>query len=304
VAAQCGISAASRAVQEPAIYRRRRPAESVLYRVVQEHLETYLALARGGSLDTDPVPRFVEREFRRYLECGILAHGFARARCSECGHDSLIAFSCKGRGVCPSWNTRRMVRTAARLVDEVFPRQPVRQWVLSVPKRLRYFLHHDPAVVSSVLHLFLRVVEETLRQSSPGAGSEALFGAVSFLHRFGSALNPHVHFHCAVIDGVFQPGTDGRLGFHEAVGLTEEQIAKVQEQVAVGCCESLSAVVCSSPRRPATCGRGKVAAASRWMPPSAWRRMTGGDWSGYCATVRDPLLLWSAWRPSRGGERH
>jgi len=36
----------------------------------------------------------MEREFRRNLECGILAHGFARARCGQCGHDFLIAFSC------------------------------------------------------------------------------------------------------------------------------------------------------------------------------------------------------------------
>jgi hypothetical protein len=232
VAAACSSAQARRrAVEGPALYRPRRPAESVLYRVVQEHLETYLARAREGSLDTDPVPRFIEREFRRYLECGILAHGFARARCSGCGHDFLIAFSCKGRGICPSCNARRMAQAAAHLVEQVFPRQPLRQWVLSVPKRLRYFLHHDPAVVSAVLHIFLRVVEQTLRQSSPGAGSGARFGAVSFLHRFGSALNPHVHFHCCVIDGVFQPDVEGRLCFYPALGLTQERIAKVQEQV-------------------------------------------------------------------------
>src|SRR5437870_8718414 len=88
-------------------YRGRRAQRSLLYRTVQTHFETWLAL-RGGELnDADPVPDYVEREFRRYLECGILAHGFARAHCAQCGHDFLIAFSCKGRGVCPSCNTRR-----------------------------------------------------------------------------------------------------------------------------------------------------------------------------------------------------
>jgi hypothetical protein len=52
---------------------------------------------------------------------------FARARCAQCGHDFLVAFSCKGRALCPSCNTRRMVETAAHLVDHVFPRLPVRQ---------------------------------------------------------------------------------------------------------------------------------------------------------------------------------
>jgi len=55
--------------------------------------------------------------------------------------DFLIAYSCKRRGVCPSCNAWRMVEAAAHLTDHVFPRLPVRQWVLSVPKRLRYFLH-------------------------------------------------------------------------------------------------------------------------------------------------------------------
>jgi Transposase zinc-binding domain len=99
----------------PARYRPRRPSQSVLYRCVQHHLETWLAHCRGGHDDAGSVPEYVEREFRRYVECGILAHGFARARCGQCGHDFLVAFSGKGRGVCPSCNTRRMVATAAHL---------------------------------------------------------------------------------------------------------------------------------------------------------------------------------------------
>jgi hypothetical protein len=52
----------------------------------------------------------------------------------------LEALSCKGRGVCPSRNGRRMAQTAAHLVDRVIPPVPVRQWVISVPKRLRCYL--------------------------------------------------------------------------------------------------------------------------------------------------------------------
>jgi len=168
-----------------AVYRRRRPERTPLYRTVQGHLQTYLALAQdaqGGG-----APAYVEGEFRRYLECGILAHGFARARCGECGHDFLIAFSCKGRAVCPSCNARRMAETAAHLVDQVFPPLPVRQWVLSVPKRLRYFLQHEPEAISAVLHIVLRVIEARLRQGSGCARGR--LGAVSFVQRFGSALN-------------------------------------------------------------------------------------------------------------------
>ena len=94
-----------------AAYARRRPERTVLYRLVQRHLETYLALAREGDWDGQRMPAAAEREFRRYLECGILACGFCRARCPECGHDFLVAFSCKGRAVCLSCNARRMAET-------------------------------------------------------------------------------------------------------------------------------------------------------------------------------------------------
>jgi hypothetical protein len=49
----------------------------------------------------------------------------------------------------------------------------------------------------------LRAVESCLRAGSPGAGPAARLGAVAFIHRFASTLNPHLHFHCVVIDGVF-----------------------------------------------------------------------------------------------------
>jgi hypothetical protein len=215
----------------PARYRPRRPSQSVLYRAVQEHLETWLAQRRDSPDDDGSVPKYIEREFRRYLDCGILAHGFARARCGECGHDFLIAFSCKGRGVCPSCNARRMVATAAHLTDHVFPRLPVRQWVLAVPKRLRYFLHHNADLQGAALRLFLRVVEQCLRARSPGAGTAARLGAVAFIHRFGSTLNPHLHFHCVVIDGVFDSAAAGGVIFHAATGLDANAIAAVQECV-------------------------------------------------------------------------
>ena len=179
-------------------YRRRRPERTLLYRIVQTHFETWRALCADGPEGGSP-PAQVQREFRRYLECGILAHGFARARCGQCGHDFLIAFSCKGRGVCPWCNARRMVATAAQLTDHVLPRLPVRQWVLAVPKRLRYFLQRDADLQGAALRLFLRTVEHCLRAHSPGAGTAARLGAVAFIHRFGCTLNRHLHFHCVVI---------------------------------------------------------------------------------------------------------
>jgi len=70
------------------------------------------------------------------------------------------------------------------------PVYPGAQWVLSVPKRLRPCLHHNPELAGAVLGIFLRAIRTTLRHTSPGASPDAQLGAVSFLHRFGSSLNP------------------------------------------------------------------------------------------------------------------
>ncbi|MGH7576785.1 MAG: transposase zinc-binding domain-containing protein [Longimicrobiales bacterium] len=77
-----------------AVYRRRDPTTTALYPIVQHHLESFLTLATGADSSDDPVPRWAEDDFRSYLRCGILAYGFARARCGDCGAERLVAFSC------------------------------------------------------------------------------------------------------------------------------------------------------------------------------------------------------------------
>ena len=72
---------------------------------MQEQLDAFLEHA--AATYKRGLPRYVERAFRAYLDCGIFAHGFLRWHCDHCGHDLLVAFSCKGRGVCPSCNARR-----------------------------------------------------------------------------------------------------------------------------------------------------------------------------------------------------
>ena len=116
-------------------YRRRTPETEPLYQVMAGHLETFLERTRTSDRQ---LPRYVEKELRAYLECGILACGFLRARCQDCGESRIVAFSCKKRGFCPSCTGRRMADTAARLTDEVLPRVPVRQWVLEIRYRLAW----------------------------------------------------------------------------------------------------------------------------------------------------------------------
>jgi hypothetical protein len=76
-----------------AVYRRREPTATSLYPIVQHHLESFLARAAEADSPSEGVPLWAEDDFRAYLRCGILAHGFARARCGEGGAERLVAFS-------------------------------------------------------------------------------------------------------------------------------------------------------------------------------------------------------------------
>jgi hypothetical protein len=102
----------------PVHYERHRPEQTTLYRLVQQHAQSFFAQseeAAGARL-----PQFVRDEFDVFLECGIPAHGFLRLRCGDCGHDKLLAFSCKRHGFCPS------LGPVTRLFDLPAPEQSLR----------------------------------------------------------------------------------------------------------------------------------------------------------------------------------
>ena len=154
-----------------AAYAPRRPTETALYGVVQRHLASFL---RHTSESYDkPLPAYVEREFRGYLRCGVLAHGFVRARCDDCDHDLLVPFSCKHRGVCPSCAGRRMANTGAHLVDRVLPDVPLRQYVLSLPHELRMLAALKPAVLGALGRMFVESIFGLYRQRATRAGTRA-----------------------------------------------------------------------------------------------------------------------------------
>ena len=205
-------------------YVRRAPDHGVLHRVVREHLQTFLwELDRRD--EQRGAPLFVKREFQRFVRCGVLAHGFARFRCTGCGTDRLVAFSCKGRGFCPSCGGRRMTERAAHLIDHVLPFAPVRQWVLSLPFELRYRLAWDHALCRAVLAVYTRALLGFYRKRAKASGQrDGRTGTVTVIQRFGGALNLNVHFHTLAVDGVFVREPDGSLSFAAAKAPTDEEV--------------------------------------------------------------------------------
>jgi len=131
----------------PRSYRPRQPQATVLHRVVREDLETFLAEGVQHSASGEGYPIYVEKEFRDFVACGDLSRGFVRCRCAACGHEFLLPFSCKNRGLCPSCTARRMSDEAAYLVDMVLPEAPYRQWTLTFPFALRLLLARDYKLV-------------------------------------------------------------------------------------------------------------------------------------------------------------
>ena len=66
-----------------------------------------------------------------------------------------------------------MAESAAYLVDQVIPRVPVRQWVLSFPLGLRILFAAHPELLAPVLQIIHRVIFR--RRASPPAPSERAY---------------------------------------------------------------------------------------------------------------------------------
>lgn len=210
----------------------RDPATSVLYQVVRDHYHTFRAEA-SQLRDGEGLPRFVDDEFGAFLRCGWHASGFARFRCTSCRAERLVACSCKGRGFCPSCGGRRMTERAAHLVDHVWPEVPVRQWVRTLPPRVRYALAWRHDLCSAVAGVLFRAVQRHLRTwAQTRRLGEAQSGAIIVVQRFGGALNLNVHLHALVLDGVFARAGDGQLRFHRAPAPSAADVADVLAAIA------------------------------------------------------------------------
>jgi len=215
----------------PVIYRRRQPEKTTLYQAVALHLPAFLATADEAER---PVPKFVRREFEAFLDCGIIEKGAVRVRCSACGFDRLVAFSCKSRsGLCASCAARRMLDVATHLCAHVIPDVPVRQWVITVPPPVRYLLAYNAALLAAVTRIFVHAVFAHLRRVArrelvlaKGARIEA--GAVCVPQRFNSALGLSPHLHTIAADGVWvqsEPGASPT--FHALPEPSKGEIAAV-----------------------------------------------------------------------------
>ena len=115
-----------------------------------------------------------------------------------------------------------------------------------MPKRLRGFLADRPRAVAALIKIFLDEIKRLLCAAAgltsdadaPASARPRLprLGAISFLHRFGSALNHHMHLHACVTDGVFVPaaaeaGGDTPPAFLPVRPITQANLAVLTARV-------------------------------------------------------------------------
>jgi len=119
-----------------------------------------------------------------------------------------------------------MTERAAHLVDAVLPSVPVRQWVLTMPYRLRYQMAWNHGLSRAVLREYTRALRDVYRRDARTRGIDGgQTGMVTAVQRAGGALNVNVHFHTLVLDGVFTEDAEGALTFHPAPGPSDAEVA-------------------------------------------------------------------------------
>jgi len=179
-------------------YRPRRASSSPLLALVREH---------GEAAERAWGERFEERygpwrgHWRRALDgfraCGDLACGFARVRC-ECGHERLLPFSCKKRGLCPSCQARRRAEWSAHVVEEVLPDLAYRQLVFTVPRVLRGGFMRERRLLGELVRTAYDVTRRFLAAQFPGV-KRAVPYFVGAVETWGSVVNLHPHAHALML---------------------------------------------------------------------------------------------------------
>jgi len=211
-------------------YVRRRPELTPCYQILQDHLSTFIVERQA---ENRPLPDYVRAEFEAYLRCGILAHGFLRLQCGDCQTEHIVAFSCKKRGFCPSCCARRMAEAAAHLVEHVLPLVPYRQFVVSFPIPLRYWLNTNKKLFAKIQNLVLAEVHRFYEDKAEAAGiNDPTPGSIAFTQRWGSALNLNPHLHILCPDGVYTR-VAGQVRFRNIDPITEQEVAATVERIAL-----------------------------------------------------------------------
>jgi hypothetical protein len=104
--------------------------------------------------------------------------------------------------------------------------------VLSLPYKLRFYLARDPPFLSAMLGGYLKSYFAWQRHRGRVAGIEGgQTGGITFVQKFGGALNANVHFHSVTPDGLFVPTSAGDLSFVPLEPPSGQDVARLGRRV-------------------------------------------------------------------------
>ncbi|HPJ66524.1 MAG TPA: transposase [Desulfobacteraceae bacterium] len=188
--------------ENSAVYRPRNPNLSQYYQCVEDHFEKLEQVYdERFSRQYGFFRPYVKQVIYRYLDCGILHNGFARVRCSDCGHEYLLAFSCKRRHFCPSCHQKRVIEFGEWLCEDVLKSVPHRHFVFSIPKFLRRYFLYDRKLLSDLSRCGWESLKDFFTAVVPE--KDSVPGAVIAVQTFGDFLGFHPHLHILGTDGCF-----------------------------------------------------------------------------------------------------
>jgi hypothetical protein len=206
----------------PAIYRPRRPQESALYQCLEHYWEEFQqAYTLFYEKDYGPLRPVVEKTVERFLECGILRHGFARIRCGNCHEEYLLAFSCKTRYFCPSCQAKRVAAFMEWVTEEVLEAVDHRQLVWTIPRVLRPTFRRDRRLLGELARCAWSTLKAYTQARFPDPGVSP--GAILAIQTYGDQLNFHPHLHSLLSDGVW----DKQGQFHSFGPLDYEVLTRL-----------------------------------------------------------------------------
>ncbi|MEW6667000.1 MAG: transposase [Thermodesulfobacteriota bacterium] len=210
-------------------YRPRKPQDSTYYQCVEDHFEEFQRIYdERFTIKYGFFRAYVKQVIYRYLDCGILHNGFARVKCKDCGHEYLLAFSCKRRHFCPSCHQKRVVEFGEWLCKEVLKAVPHRHFTLSLPKILRRHFLYDRRLLSDLSRCAWDSLEAVL--AATVRNSDACPGAVIAIQTFGDFLNFNPHCHVLCTDGVFY----GSGWFKQVPALDTAALEKIFQHKVLG----------------------------------------------------------------------
>ena len=184
------------------VYRPRNPQNAAYYHCVEDNFERFeQAYEERFERQYGFFRPYVKHVIYRYLDCGILRNGFARVRCDECGHEYLLAFSCKRRHFCPSCHQKRVVEFGEWICEEVLKAVPHRHFIFSIPKILRRYFLYNRSLLSELSRCGWESLKAFLREAVPQ--EDAVPGAIIAIQSFGDFLGFNPHLHVLISDGCF-----------------------------------------------------------------------------------------------------